>query len=104
MAYKPTMDDIKKLRTMTGAGLGDVKKALVVPKDAVIERDGYHVVFMYKDGEAVWTYVDVPYANIGYYAITGCERKGTQVKAGDVVITSGNLNLADGTQVHVKKK
>ena len=70
----------------------------------MIERDGYHVVFMYKNGEAVWTYVDVPYANIGYYAITGCERKGTQVKAGDVVITSGNLNLADGTQVHVKKK
>ncbi len=29
MAYKPTMDDIKKLRTMTGAGLGDVKKSLV---------------------------------------------------------------------------
>ena len=28
MAYKPTMDDIKKLRTMTGAGLADVKKAL----------------------------------------------------------------------------
>ncbi len=29
MAYKPTMDDIKKLRAMTGAGLGDVKKSLV---------------------------------------------------------------------------
>lgn len=28
MAYKPNMDDIKKLRTMTGAGLADVKKAL----------------------------------------------------------------------------
>lgn len=28
MAYKANMDDIKKLRTMTGAGLGDVKKAL----------------------------------------------------------------------------
>ena len=28
MAYKPNMEDIKKLRTMTGAGLGDVKKAL----------------------------------------------------------------------------
>lgn len=82
----------------------DVKNALVVPKDAVIDRDGYHVVFMYRDGEAIWTYVDVPYANIGYYAITGCERKGTQVHVGDVVITSGNLNLADGTQVHVKKK
>ncbi|MBR3123697.1 MAG: elongation factor Ts [Prevotella sp.] len=28
MAYQVSMDDIKKLRTMTGAGLGDVKKAL----------------------------------------------------------------------------
>lgn len=81
----------------------DVQNALVVPKDAVVERDGYHVVFVYRDGEAVWTYVDVPYANIGSYVITGCKRKDTQVKAGDVVITSGNLNLADGTQVHIKK-
>ena len=28
MAYTPNMEDIKKLRTMTGAGLADVKKAL----------------------------------------------------------------------------
>ena len=28
MTYKPNMEDIKKLRTMTGAGLADVKKAL----------------------------------------------------------------------------
>ena len=28
MAYKPNMEDIKKLRTMTGAGRADVKKAL----------------------------------------------------------------------------
>ena len=28
MAYKPNMEDIKKLRTMTGAGLADVKRAL----------------------------------------------------------------------------
>ena len=28
MAHKPNMDDITKLRTMTGAGLADVKKAL----------------------------------------------------------------------------
>ncbi|WP_028909289.1 translation elongation factor Ts [Prevotella sp. AGR2160] len=29
MAYKPSMDDIKKLRSMTGAGLGDVRKSLI---------------------------------------------------------------------------
>lgn len=82
----------------------NVPHSLVVPKDAVIERDGYHVVFLYDKGEAVWTYVDVLHANIHSYAIAGCKRKETQIKAGDVVITSGNLNLADGTEVHVKNK
>lgn len=81
----------------------DVPRSLVVPKDAVVERDGYHVVFLYQDGEAVWTYVDVAYANIGHFAITGCQRKETEIHSGDVVITSGNLNLADGTKVKVKK-
>ena len=82
----------------------DVAQSFVVPKDAVVERDGYHVVFLYKDGEAVWTYVDIAYSNIGSYAIKGCERKETELHAGDVVITSGNLNLADGTKVKIKKR
>lgn len=81
----------------------DVPDSFVVPKDAVVERDGYHVVFVYQNGEAVWTYVDVVHANIGYYAITGCQRKDTELHSGDVVITSGNLNLADGTKVKTKK-
>lgn len=82
----------------------DVPHALVVPKDAVVERDGYQVVFVYKGGEAVWTYVDVAYSNISSFAITGCKRKETEIHAGDVIITSGNLNLADGTQVKIKRK
>lgn len=82
----------------------DVPNSLVVPKDAVVERDGYHVVFLYKDGEAVWTYVDIAYSNISSYAITGCKRKETQINAGDRVITSGNLNLADGTRVKLKNE
>ena len=81
----------------------DVPHSLVVPKDAVVERDGYHVVFMYKDGEAVWTYVDIAYSNMSSFAITGCKRKETHISAGDRVITSGNLNLADGTKVKLKK-
>lgn len=81
----------------------DVPNSFVVPKDAVVERDGYHVVFTYKDGEAVWTYVDIAYSNLSNHAITGCERKETKLHEGDVIITSGNLNLADGTNVKVKK-
>ncbi len=77
----------------------------VVPKDAVIERDGYHVVFLY-DAErkrAVWTYVDILYSNLTQYAITGCEKKETELHEGDIVITSGNLNLADDTEVRINK-
>lgn len=71
----------------------------VVPKDAVVERDGYHVIFRYRDGHALWTYVDVIHSNINSFAITGCKRKETSIAEGDIVITSGNLNLADGTEV-----
>lgn len=77
-------------------------RMFVVPKDAVVERDGYHVVFMYSDGKAVWTYVDIVHSNINSFAITGCKRKGTEIRQGDIVITSGNLNLADGTEVKLR--
>ena len=76
-----------------------VQNMFVVPKDAVVERDGYHVIFRYEDGHAVWTYVDIVYSNINSFAITGCQRKETSIHEGDIVITSGNLNLADGTEV-----
>jgi len=82
----------------------DVSNAFVVPKDAVVERDGYNVVFTYKDGVAVWTYIDIAYSNLSSHAITGNERKETHVNDGDIIITSGNLNLADGTKVKARKK
>lgn len=74
----------------------------VVPKDAVVLRDGYFVVFRYVDGIAVWTYVDVVMSNIDSHVITGNAKKQTTISESDVVITSGNLNLADGTAVTPK--
>ena len=78
-----------------------VPDMFVVPKEAVVERDGYHVVFVYDaaTGRAIWTYVDILYSNLLSFAITGCARKNTSVREGDIVITSGNLNLADDTEV-----
>lgn len=81
-----------------------VRNMFVVPKDAVVERDGYHVVFLYQGGHAVWTYVDVLYSNINSFAITGCHRKETAIHEGDIIITSGNLNLADGTEVKINNR
>lgn len=80
-----------------------VRDMFVVPKEAVVERDGYHVVFVYdkESRRAIWTYVDILYSNLSSFAITGCEKKQTEVKVGDIVITSGNLNLADDTEVRI---
>ena len=74
----------------------------VVPKDAVVERDGYNVVFLYDKGRARWTYVDIVASNTNSHAITGCARKETVLREGDIVITSGNLNLADDTKVKLQ--
>lgn len=81
----------------------DVPDMFVVPKSAVVERDGYNVVFVYDKHtkRAVWTYVDILHSNLRSHAITGCESKNTTIKSGDVVITSGNLNLADDTEVRI---
>lgn len=81
----------------------DVANCFVVPKDAVVERDGYHVLFTYHDGEAVWTYVDIAHSNATQHAVTGCKAKETELHTGDTVITSGNMNLADGTAVKLRK-
>ncbi len=80
-----------------------VHDMFVVPKEAVVERDGYHVVFVYdKDTHrAIWTYVDVLYSNLSSFAITGNEKKQTTINVGDIIITSGNLNLADDTEVTI---
>ena len=61
------------------------------------------MVFVYdkKTSRVVWTYVDIQYSNLTSYAITGCEKKQTTVNEGDIVITSGNLNLADDTEVTI---
>ena len=81
----------------------EVPDMIVVPKTAVVERDGYYVIFEVEDSQAVWTYVDVEYANLDSYAITGCKAKGTTIKEGEEVIVSNNQNLADGTKVRKGK-
>lgn len=71
----------------------------VIPKDAVVLRDGYYVVFKLENGAATWTYVDVLFSNLDSYAITGNQAKKSHLNDNDIIITSGNLNLADGTVV-----
>ncbi len=72
-----------------------VGKQWVVPKTAVVSRSGKQVVFTLVDGHAYWNYVRTGLENADSYTIL------EGLKEGDVVITSGNINLAHESPVKV---
>ena len=77
---------------------------LVVPKSAVVIRDNLEVLFRYKDGRAQWTYVHTSLANSREYVVEANLDRGAELNPGDLVIVSGNLNLADGSEVSLGGK
>ena len=81
-----------------------VSGQLVVPKSAVVIRDDMDVLFTYTDdGKAHWTYVNVLQSNSDSYVVSANADRGAALQVGDHVIVSGNLNLADGSEVVLKK-
>ncbi len=78
-----------------------VPRQLVVPKSAVVQRDGLEVLFRYVDGKSVWTYVHTTASNSTEYVVAPNTERGADLNVGDVVIISGNLNLGGGTDVEV---
>ena len=70
-------------------------KQLVVPKSAVVLRSGKQVVFTLTEDKAYWNYVHTGLENADSYTIVD------GLKEGDIVITSGNINLAHEAPVKV---
>lgn len=77
---------------------------LVVPKSAVVIRDGMDVLFRYRGRKAEWVYVNVLNSNSVSYSVSANTDRGAVLSEGDQIIVSGNLNLADGSQVVVKEQ
>jgi len=75
---------------------------LVVPKTAVVMRDGYYVLFKYDKGKAEWVYIDIMMSSSDSYAVTGNKAKQAELLEGDCIIVGGNVNLAHGTEVIIK--
>jgi RND family efflux transporter MFP subunit len=71
----------------------EIDNSLIVPKSAVLARQGKKIVFVYVDGEAIWKYVTTGFENSTQVSIT----KG--LKAGEEVIYENNLGLAHQTKV-----
>jgi membrane fusion protein, multidrug efflux system len=70
-----------------------VPDRLVVPKEALVIRQGRDVIFVRQDSLAIWKYVKVEYENSNTVSV----KEG--LAPGDLVIVSGNVNLAHETKV-----
>lgn len=75
---------------------------LVVPKSSVVIRDNENVLFRYSNGRARWTYINITDSNSESYSVEANSERNAELAAGDTVIVSGNLNIADGSEVSIK--
>lgn len=70
-----------------------IEKQLLIPKSALVLRNGRKVVFTCQHGKAKWNYVQTSLENYDSYVVT----EGLQKS--DSVIFDGNINLADETPI-----
>jgi RND family efflux transporter MFP subunit len=77
----------------------------LVPKSAVIERDGRPLVFVVKDGRAEWVYINRGRDNgVDTQVLPDTITNEIPVKPGDQVITRGHLTLSHQARVRVVRK
>lgn len=81
----------------------DIPGQLVVPKTAVVLRQGEEVLFTFEEGKASWIYINILFENSSSYAVEANPERDATLEAGAYVITSGNLNLAHESDVRIKK-
>lgn len=80
----------------------DIPNQLVVPRSALVIRDGFDVLFTYThDGTAHWVYVNILDKNSEYAIVEANKDRGATLEEGDIIIITGNLNLADGSKVTI---
>jgi multidrug efflux pump subunit AcrA (membrane-fusion protein) len=82
-----------------------IPKQRLVPKAAVIERDGRPLVFVVKNGRAEWVYINRGRDNgVDTQVLPDTVTNEIPVKVGDLVITRGHLTLSHQAQVRVVRK
>ena len=81
-----------------------VADQMVVPKSAVVIRDNMEVLFRIdpETGHSLWTYVNVLMSNTREHVVEANKDRGADLNIGDLIITSGNLNLGDDAEVVIE--
>jgi len=78
---------------------GEIYKNLfLVPREAVLERDNRKLVFIVRDGRAVWCYVETGRENEEYVEILSSK---FDLKEGEPVITEGHFTLVHDAPVRI---
>ena len=77
----------------------EIANCIVVPKSAVVIRSGKPVVFIHKEGKAIWKYVTLGHENSSCYTLLPMD---DTVNDGDEVIYEGVVNLAHESPVSIK--
>ena len=75
-----------------------VEDRLVIPKEALVIRQGRDVVFVREDSLAIWKYVTTEFENSDSFSVS------EGLEEGDLVIHRGNVNLAHETVVVEEEK
>lgn len=76
-----------------------IANQLVIPKSALVLREGKEVIFVLKDGAAQWVYVKKIMENSNSYVV-----ESDNLESGDKIISKGNIDLAHQTKVEVVTK
>jgi HlyD family secretion protein len=78
------------------------KDRLLVPREAILMRDGRPLVFKVEDDRARWLYVDLGESNEHMVEIRSVLQGGT-LDPGDRVVVSDHLTLAHDAKIKVRK-
>ena len=73
---------------------------LLVPREAILERDRRTMLFVYEDGRAQWRYVTTGLENDRYVEIVENPETET-VQAGEIVLTGGHFTLTHDASVRL---
>jgi len=77
----------------------EIPNQLVVPRQTVLMRDNFYVLFKYVNGIAYWTYLEILDENSSSYSVIANREKNASLEAGDTIIVEGNMYLAHDSEV-----
>ncbi len=82
----------------------EIPAQMVVPRSAVLLRDGEELLFKYLQGRAIWTYVNVLHTNSTHYSVIADPKRVGSLEPGDTIIVSDNIHLAHGSTVMLRNE